>query len=65
MWILLISPYESSTNQWEAIVFATEAEAIQVAKQRDLTKEHYIAPVSSVVELFQQMWADEDEKNGE
>jgi hypothetical protein len=58
MWIVLISPYESSTHNWTVKQFDTEAAAFSYVKGADLTKEHYVLPVESVVHMLRKTFED-------
>lgn len=57
-WLLLISPLESTTNNWEVLVFNSEEVARQEAAARDLTKTHYFLPVTELVSLLEKEFGD-------
>lgn len=52
MWVIFISPYESQESIWTMKQFNSEQEALDYAKNADLTKEHYICPVDELVSLL-------------
>lgn len=54
--VLLISPYESSCNEWEVIVFESEEECQKYIDNSDLTKEHYYASAEDLAEILRNLF---------
>jgi len=54
-WLLLISPWESITDNWEVKLFNTEEELLDYKSRHDYTKEHYWMTAKDFSELCQKV----------
>ena len=51
MYYLLISPFESITNDWELAGPYTEKQALDLRNSKDLTKEHFIVSINEIAQM--------------
>lgn len=61
MWILLISPFESSTNEWEAVVLPSEAACDDEALRRDITKDHFMISAHQLANVLIDLQSENEE----
>jgi hypothetical protein len=50
-WLLFVSPWESSTGQWELSAFNSLSASEKEIRRRDLTKEHYLVRNDRLIEI--------------
>ena len=51
-WILFVSPFESSKDQWECVIFENEKSLNDYIYIHDLTKEWYATTTDEMVDII-------------
>ncbi len=60
-WILLISPEETQSCEWESREFSNKEEALDYMHNHDLTKEHWMLSIPDMVSLLRKNYDHEEE----
>ena len=53
MWVLFVSPYESTTDQWEPRVFFSLSALLKEIRRCDLTKEYWYCRADELVQILE------------